>query len=296
MITRTPLFTLHCSFLFAMICCSVSTIRAEEKSAEAVKKNVSQEKSNHVDTKLFLRKPRHGGVYVVAHRGAHIGIPENSLPAYQKAIDLEADFVEIDVRTTKDGKFVSVHNSTIDAYVKNESGKVEDMTLAELRALDIGLCVHPKWAGTQVPTLAEVLDLCKGKIGIYLDLKDGDVSNLVEVIKQHGMERDILWYASPDELEELGQCCSQCTAMPDPYLEQNLPGLIDRLKPRVIAAVWKQYSKTFVTTCHEAGAIVIVDESDPSCWEDALAWKSDGIQTDHPEKLIAFLKARDVEE
>jgi len=51
----------------------------------------------------------------------HNGIPENSLAAYQKAIDLGCDFVEIDVRTTKDGRFVSVHNSTIDSYVEGKN-------------------------------------------------------------------------------------------------------------------------------------------------------------------------------
>jgi len=242
-----------------------------------------------------LRIPKHGGIYVVAHRGAHNGIPENSLPAYQKAIDLGADFVEIDLRTTKDGKFVSVHNATIDAYVKGASGKVSDLTLAELRAFDIGLRVDPKWKGTKIPTFGEILDLCQGKIGIYLDLKDGDVSSLVKIIKQHEMERDILWYASPNELEKLEECCPDCVAMPDPYLERNLLGLIERLRPPVIASVWKHYSRTFVDTCHEAGAIVIVDESDPSCWDDAIEWGSDGIQTDHPAKLIELLKARKVE-
>jgi glycerophosphoryl diester phosphodiesterase len=296
MLVRHPLTFLHCSFLFAMISCLVPISFAEEKPAEVSEKRLSQDNARDTGSKLSLRPPRHGGVYVVAHRGVHNGIPENSLPAYQKAIDLGADFVEIDVRTSKDGEFVSVHNATIDAYVRDASGKVVDMTLAELRMLDIGIGVDPKWAGTQIPTLGEILDLCKGKIGIYLDLKDGDVSNLVDIVKQHRMEHDILWYAPPEELEELGQCCSQCVAMPDPDQERNLPDLIKMLKPRVIAAVWRHYSRTFVETCHKAGAIVIVDESDPSCWEDAIEWKSDGIQTDHPQKLIAFLEARDVSE
>ena len=61
-------------------------------------------------------------VYVIAHRGAHKNMPENSLPAYRKAIDLGCDFVEIDVRTTKDGRFVSMHNSGIDEYVQGSGG------------------------------------------------------------------------------------------------------------------------------------------------------------------------------
>ena len=101
---------------------------------------------------LPLRAPKHGGVYVVAHRGAHEGIPENTLAAYQKAIDLGVDFVEIDVRTTKDGRFVSIHNSTVDAYGDGATGEVMDFTLAELRALDIGSRVGPEWEGAKVPT------------------------------------------------------------------------------------------------------------------------------------------------
>jgi len=59
--------------------------------------------------KIYLPKPKQGNTYVVAHRGVHNGIPENTLAAYQKAIDLGCDFVEIDIRKTKDGRFVSVH-------------------------------------------------------------------------------------------------------------------------------------------------------------------------------------------
>lgn len=241
---------------------------------------------------LPLKPPKHGGIYVVAHRGAHDGIPENSLPAYQKAIDLGVDFVEIDLRTTKDGKFVSIHNETIDAYVAGATGKVEDYTLAELRTFDIGSPIDPKWQGTRIPTFQEILSLCQGKCGIYLDLKDAPVAPLVLLVKAYAMEHDVLWYADPDEIEQLLQLCPECIAMPDPGPEKNLPALIARLNPRVIAAVWRHYSKNFVATCHAASAIVIVDESDSTCWHQAIEWGSDGIQTDHPEQLIEFLENR----
>jgi hypothetical protein len=78
--------------------------------------------------------------------------------------------------------------------------------------------------------------------------------------------------------------------MPDPGPERHLPKLLEDLKPRVVASVWRHFSKSFVDRCHAAGAIVIVDESDPSCWEQAIAWGSDGIQTDHPRYLIERLK------
>ncbi len=120
---------------------------------------------------LGLRPPRHGGVYVVAHRGAHRGIPENSLPAYRHAIELGVDFVEVDIRLTKDGVPISMHNDSIDAYVEGVKGHVADFTLAELRKLDIGAKHGEKWRGTKIPTFVEILDLCHGKCGVYLDLK-----------------------------------------------------------------------------------------------------------------------------
>lgn len=239
-----------------------------------------------------LPPPKHG-VYVVAHRGAHRDIPENTLAAYEKAIELGADFVEIDVRTTKDGRFVSVHNSDLSAYTDGKvTAKVKDFTLEELRAIDIGSRVGPQWKDERVPTVEEILDLCQGRIGIYLDLKEASVAPLVEMIKSRGMEKAVLWYADIDELRQVRELCPECIPMPDPGPAENLPALLETFKPEVVASVWKYYGEAFAERCHEAGALVIVDESGPECWEEALEWRTDGIQTDHPGELIAFLKQK----
>ena len=239
-----------------------------------------------------LSPPKHG-LYVVAHRGAHIGIPENTLAAYKAAIAMGVDFVEVDLRTTKDGHIVSIHNKDIDSYVSNrEQGLVSEMTLEQLKRLDIGSRISPQWKNERIPTFDEILGLCKGRVGIYLDLKDASVDKLVSIVKKWEMVEQVLWYADDDELERVAELCPDCIVMPDPGPEENLPKVIERFQPLVVAAVWRYYSGNFVTECHRAGAIVIVDESTPSCWEDAIAWNSDGIQTDHPAKLIAFLKLR----
>jgi glycerophosphoryl diester phosphodiesterase len=216
-----------------------------------------------------LPPPLNGGIYVVCHRGTHEGIPENTLAAYQKAIDLGADYVEIDTRTTKDGQIVSVHNSTIDAYTKDATGKVSDFTLAELKALDIGSRVDPKWKDERIPTFDEILKLCKGKIGIYLDLKEADVAVLFQRVKNYGMVKNVIWYCDPEQhryvMEHGG------ISMPDPGPEKRLQGMLTEYKPKVVASMWRLFSPTFVKAHHESGAVVIVDESDPSCWEDAMA-------------------------
>lgn len=257
------------------------------------------------DPPATFRAPRNGGVYVIAHRGAHQGIPENTIPAYRKAIELGADFVEVDVRTTRDGRFVSVHNAGIARYVPGRQDKVAELTLAELRSLDVGAVIGPEWEGTRIPTFEEVLDLCKGRIGIYLDLKQAPVEPLVRMVEERGMLHDVVWYASDDELAQLHELAPDSLVMPDPGPGEQLPPLLERFKPKVVATVWRHHTPEMVAGCHEAGALVFADEDwggvaadiqagrTPKCWQEALAWGTDGIQTDRPAELIAFLKQRE---
>src|ERR1700683_1897805 len=110
-------------------------------------------------------------VLTSAHRGEHAHHPENSLPAIQGAIDAGIDFVELDVRTTSDGQLVLMHDPTVDRMTDGK-GKVKDMTLAEIKKLDLGVRFPGQFPNLRVPTFDEVLELCKGKIGIYVDTKD----------------------------------------------------------------------------------------------------------------------------
>jgi len=244
---------------------------------------------------LFPRPPQTGDIYVIAHRGAHDGIPENTVAAYQKAIDIGADFVEIDLRTTRDGHFVSIHNRTVDAYVTDgTTGNVNDFTLAEIRTLDIGSRIDPRWKNERVPTLDDILTLCKDKIGIYLDLKDAPIEQVAAALQKRGMERDVVWCVGPAQVAAIRECCPDCIPMPDPESEDSLPEMLRDTTPRVVAPVWNDFSSTFSAKCHEVGAIVFVDEktSDSANWQQALDWGANGIQTDDPKGLIEFLRDR----
>jgi glycerophosphoryl diester phosphodiesterase len=237
-----------------------------------------------------LKPPRHGGMYVVAHRGAHEGIPENTLAAYRKAIELGVDFVEVDARTTKDGKIVSVHNRTLEDYTQGAfKDAVRNYTLAELKSMDIGSRVGPEWKDARIPTLEEVLDACKGKVGIYLDFKDADVTQTLSMLRARDIQRETLWYADDRNLKQVREQCPECILMPDPGPEKALPHVLEKWKPSVVASSWKFYSEAFAKACHDAGAIVIVDEGGPKSWEPALQWKTDGLQTNKPAALIQML-------
>lgn len=245
-----------------------------------------------------LPKPKNGNTYVVAHRGVHNGIPENTLAAYKKAIELGCDFVEIDVRRTKDGEFVSVHNSTIDAYVEGISGKVSDFTLAELKQMNIGKRIGPLWENERIPTFEEILKLCRGQIGIYLDLKENLVSELVEIIKKYEMEGDIIWYIPASFMEPIKQVksnCDTCIPMPDPGPKENIVKVISEVQPHVIATDMGELSEEYMKIAHEYNVKVIADEQHGNIeeWTKMLDWGTDGIQTDKPAELIRFLKERE---
>lgn len=245
-------------------------------------------------------KPRNGQTYVIAHRGAHVGIPENSIPAIHKAIELGCDFVEIDTRLTKDGQIVSVHNSSVDEYVIGVKGKVKDFTLAEIKKLDIGEKTGSNWKNTRIPTIDEILQVCKGKIGIYLDLKEPLIEQLIPIIRKYDMEKDMVWYISANRGEEiklLQKLSPQCIPMPDPGPEKNIRQVCDLFHPRVLASDMGQLSVSFIKMAHENKARVFVDENKgtPEEWTQILKWGTDGIQTDDPESLLKFLKNRKYE-
>lgn len=107
-----------------------------------------------------------------AHRGASDTHPENTLAAFREAIRLGAHQIEFDVRLTKDGHLVVMHDATVDRTTDGQ-GAVTDMTLAELRRLDAGRKKHATFAGERVPTLEETLDMMPLNIWLNCHLKGG---------------------------------------------------------------------------------------------------------------------------
>ena len=109
---------------------------------------------------------------VIAHRGDSTRFPENTLPAFESAVALGADMVELDVTLSADGHPVVIHDSTLDRTT-NGSGPVGKHTLQDLQALDAGSWKGPRFQGITIPTLEEVFDLIGGKIVINIEIKGG---------------------------------------------------------------------------------------------------------------------------
>lgn len=99
-------------------------------------------------------------IFVAAHRGWSEAYPENSMLAFRKAVELGVDQIEMDIRVTKDNELVVFHDETVDR-VSNGTGRVCDLTLAELQALDIGIKKGEEFAGTRIPTFVEFLEYMK---------------------------------------------------------------------------------------------------------------------------------------
>jgi glycerophosphoryl diester phosphodiesterase len=110
------------------------------------------------DVRQPVGRPREA--LIIAHRGHSIAVPENTLEAYRRAIELGVEMIECDVNRTKDGELVMIHDWTLDRTTSG-SGRVEDMTLSEIRDLDAGSSFDPSFAGLRVPTTAETLDLAR---------------------------------------------------------------------------------------------------------------------------------------
>lgn len=109
-------------------------------------------------------------IFVAAHRGFSEKYPENTIPAFQAAIDLNVDQLEIDVRVTKDDQLVVIHDATVDRTT-NGTGKVCDYTLEELRRLDAGSWKGEEFKGLQIPTLIEFMDLVKDLPDMTIDFE-----------------------------------------------------------------------------------------------------------------------------
>lgn len=108
---------------------------------------------------------------IVAHRGASDLAPENTLAAFERARQDGADIIELDVQVSRDGEVVVFHDESVERTTGG-SGRISELTLAELRALDAGSWFAPRFAGEHLPTLREVLAWnAEGEVGLFLELK-----------------------------------------------------------------------------------------------------------------------------
>jgi glycerophosphoryl diester phosphodiesterase len=235
--------------------------------------------------------------WIIAHRGASGHAPENTLSAFQRAVELGARFIETDLHLTRDARFVAIHDATLERTT-NGHGPVKDRTLAELRELDAGMWFDRQFMGEQIPTLEETLQFGRQHdVIFYLEIKyDGAWGmhhSLVAAIQNsENAARTIAISFDPETLRSLRQI--------DPGVMMGL--LVDKAGPDLVKSAveagarqlclrWNLISRELVEQAHRADLHVVTwTVNDAGEMRNVIEAGVDGVMTDLPDRLRAVVE------
>ncbi len=231
---------------------------------------------------------------LVAHRGMLRHAPENTLPAFSVCLDLGVGF-ELDIRTTKDGELVIIHDDNLERTTNGPNRSVRDVTLAEARKLDAGSWFHSSFKGTKIPTMEEVFRLIKerkrGTTIIALNIKqlnpDGE-KELVHLLEKYDLFKDCFAFDQSAEMSKrLKKINSQFR------IGQNVSrkGVDDRLGEDFLDVFMVTFTptKAEVDKIRERGKQVVYNfggtlkgRRNPGTWNKAREAGIDGMLIDYP--------------
>jgi glycerophosphoryl diester phosphodiesterase len=244
---------------------------------------------------LLWRRVQKRPVLFSLHRGANRYAPENTLPAFEKAIRLEADFVEFDVRTTSDGKFYLLHDSTLDGKTTGR-GPISKTPSSVIDTLSAGVKFGRPFAHVGLPTLDQFLACTQDKINLYFDAKAIEPEALAAAVDRYHMAERTVVYQSVPYLLRLKAVDPRIRTMPPLGSPDQLPKIAERLAPYAVDAKWEILSEELITRCHRLGIKVFSDAlGDHERIQDylqAMDWGIDLIQTDHPLRLMRAIELR----
>lgn len=268
-----------------------------------------------------FHKATDSSVLVVAHRADWRNAPENSLQAIQNCIKMGVDMVEIDLKKTKDGHLILLHDKKLDRTTTG-SGLPQDYTLEELNKFYLRngaghKTVHP------IPTLEEVMMLCKGKIMVNIDKGYDYFQDVYRILEKTGTtDQCIIKSDFPYEkvADEHGDILEKMTFMPvvnlnQPEAETIIDGYIQHLKPTVFELVFSNDSPEtlrLIKKVRDSGAKIFVNAMWPELcgghdddkaveqkkYDQSWGWITDQgitlIQTDRPKDLLKYLKKKNL--
>jgi glycerophosphoryl diester phosphodiesterase len=222
---------------------------------------------------------------VIAHRGASLAAPENTLAAFRLAATEGADYIELDVQESLDGEVMVVHDHDL-MKVGGSPMKIEEHTAAELRSVDIGSFAGPKFAAERVPTLTEALQAVPKPARVMIELKSYGHSRrleekVVEVVEAAGMQ-DRCAYMSLDHdmVRTMKRLRPQWTVG---ALVAKAIGDPTKLGADFLAVESRTATPRFVRRAHRAGQRVYVwTVNDPGAMLAQMSRGVDGLITDRP--------------
>lgn len=247
-----------------------------------------------------FHNPNSPNILVAAHRAQHTKYPENSLAAIKHSIDSGIDIIEIDVRQTKDGKLVLMHDGTIDRTTSG-SGELSFYTYSQLQEFDL----KKEFSDTlthKIPLLEEALTLAKDKIMIDIDIKGAPVKKLVAIVKKTKTQNQAIFFDSEfPVLDSLLSLEPNLIIMPRAYSSNEVDSIILKYNPKVIHIDDSFYSEKVVSKIKGSGARIWINalgrpDSIANIGNISLAYDSiilggaNIIQTDLPVTLDKYLK------
>lgn len=224
------------------------------------------------------------------------------MAAYSNAIAAGADYVEIDLRTTADSQLVIMHDASVDRMT-NDTGLVKNMPWEKLHTLQVKDRAHPEWGEQEVPLFTQVLDLCRGKIYIYLDFKNADPAPAWREIVKRGMEKEVLVYINaPFQFNEWRKVAPGMPLMVS--LPANVRGadsitsFLEKYHPDVLDGDFDEYTTEMIKAAAALGVMVLPDIQRPgenaALWDAAIQKGLQGLQTDHPGDLVDYLNKKGI--
>ncbi len=242
-------------------------------------------------------------VTVIAHRGFSGAAPENTMSAFKKAIEAGSDMIELDVRLSREGEVVVIHDETLERTTTGK-GKVIEKTINELKSLDAGTKFHPSFSGEKIPTLREVLELAYRHIPVNIELKKGNYGQwtifdltdrtLLEVEKAGMMDQVLFSSFDPMPLERI---LKKNSSLEVAYL-YNRPwkelGEVMEGRPFFTLTCRKSVlNRENVFRAHQEGIrIGVYTLNTEEEMERFIDLKVDAIITDYPDRLLHTLKRK----
>lgn len=242
-------------------------------------------------------------VFVIAHRGFSGAAPENTLAAFEKAIEAGSDMIELDVHLSSDGQVVVIHDDTLNRTT-NSKGKVSHHTLQELKQLDAGSWFGSQFSGEKIPTLKEVLELVRGRILVNIELKMGDLGpysmkdladrSLQEVEKTGVVNQTLFSSFDPSVLERIHEKNPRILMVLVYNKSWSFTQEVTGGRPiPVLSCRGTVLTQTNISNAHQRGIKVFVwTLNTEEHMVHFLNMGVDGIITDHPDRLIKILQKR----
>lgn len=242
-------------------------------------------------------------IMVIAHRGYSGEAPENTLAAFKKAIAAGSDMIEFDIHFSKDRQIVVIHDEMLERTT-NGLGRVSEHNLADLKKFDAGFWFSPNFSGERIPTLAEVLNLAKGKILVNVEIKSPthglySVTELAEQalkeVKQAQMLSEVIFSSfNAAALEKIREIEPRAYVALLYHREWNFVQEITRGKSWQVLNLRKDFlSLEKITRIQGLGMLVnVYTVNEEEELKKFVNWGVNGIITNYPERLISILQKK----